>query len=122
MFRGLVLHTAMLLSYYISSGALGSPDPLLSPSMITLALHNTIILIITLKSIKFQPLNQLNNTVTLSLEALFVPCVLLASLAPSQLDFQKVLVPIVLLAHTLPTQECQDALLVPQVPVLEQLD
>ena len=37
----------MLLPYCISSGALGSPDLLLSYSMIVLTLHNTIILIIT---------------------------------------------------------------------------
>ena len=43
-------YTILLLSYSISSGELGSPDLLLSYSMITLALHNTIILIITHKS------------------------------------------------------------------------
>ena len=37
----------LLLSYSISSGVLGSPDLLLSYSMIALALHNNIILIIT---------------------------------------------------------------------------
>ena len=37
----------LLLSYSPSSGALGSPDLLLSHLTITLALHNTIILIIT---------------------------------------------------------------------------
>ena len=42
--------SVLLLSYYISSGALGSPDLLLSHSMIKLALHNTIILIIILSS------------------------------------------------------------------------
>ena len=42
--------SVMLLSYFISSGALGSPDLLLSYSMITLALHNTTILIITPES------------------------------------------------------------------------
>ena len=44
MFRGLYLYT--LLSYSVSSGALESSDLLLSYSMKTLALHNTIILII----------------------------------------------------------------------------
>ena len=39
--------SVMLLSYSISSGALGSPDFSLSCFMIALALHNTIILIIT---------------------------------------------------------------------------
>ena len=38
----------ILLSCSISSGALGSPDPLLAYSMIALALHNTIILILPL--------------------------------------------------------------------------
>ena len=42
-----VCYSILLLSYSISSGALESPDLLLSYSMITLALHNTIILIIT---------------------------------------------------------------------------
>ena len=40
---------AQLLSYSISSGALESPDLLQSYSTITIVLHNTIILIITLK-------------------------------------------------------------------------
>ena len=40
-----------LLLYSISSGALESPDILLSHSVILLALHNTIILIITLTSV-----------------------------------------------------------------------
>ena len=44
----------MLLSYYILSGALESFDLLQSYSMITVALHNTIILIITPKSFNFQ--------------------------------------------------------------------
>ena len=43
--------SVMLLSYSISSGALGSLDLLLSYSMIALALHNTTILIIPI----FQP-------------------------------------------------------------------
>ena len=48
----------LLLSYYISSGALESPDLLLSYSMITFASHNIIIIIITLTSFPiFQPLN-----------------------------------------------------------------
>ena len=45
----------MLLSYSISRDALKSPDLLLSYSVITLASHNTIILIITPKSSVFQP-------------------------------------------------------------------
>ena len=40
-------YSILLLSYSISSGAQGSPDLLLSYSVITLALHNTIILIMT---------------------------------------------------------------------------
>ena len=55
--------SVLLLSYSISIGTLGSSDLLLSYSMITLALHNTIILIITLNLSVFQPypksLNQL---------------------------------------------------------------
>ena len=48
-------YSILLLSYSISSDALGSPEfLLLSYSMITLALHITIILIITY--ILFQPL------------------------------------------------------------------
>ena len=54
----------MLLPYSISSGALGSPNLFLSFSIITLALSNTITLIITLISIKFQPLNQYKSTDT----------------------------------------------------------
>ena len=54
MFRGLVLYTVVV--YDISSSALESPDLLLSYPTITLALHNTIILIITNKSIIFQPI------------------------------------------------------------------
>ena len=42
----------LLLLYSISSGALGSPDLLLSYSIITVASHNTIILIITPLSFK----------------------------------------------------------------------
>ena len=48
----------LLLSYSIPSGALGlgsHADLLLSCSVITLALHNTIILIITHKSLSFNP-------------------------------------------------------------------
>ena len=46
----------LLFSYSISSGALGIPDLLLSYSMITLALHNTLILMKT--HLSDQPLNQ----------------------------------------------------------------
>ena len=46
MFRGLLLCTVAVL-YSMSSGALESPDLLPSCSMITLALYNTIIMIIT---------------------------------------------------------------------------
>ena len=38
-------YSILLLSYSISSGAIGSPSLLLSYSVIALALHNTIILI-----------------------------------------------------------------------------
>ena len=55
MFRAMDI-ALLLLSYSISSGALRSPDLLLSYSMITVALHNTVILIITHLSV-FQPLN-----------------------------------------------------------------
>ena len=48
----------LLLSYSISSDALGSPDLLPSCSTITLASHNTIILTLTHQSIS-KPLNQL---------------------------------------------------------------
>ena len=47
MFKGLFLCSIVVILYSISSGALGSPGLLLSYSMITLASHNTIILIIT---------------------------------------------------------------------------
>ena len=50
----------MLLSYSISSDALGSPGLLLPYSIIAIALHITIILIIT--HLQFQPLNHLINT------------------------------------------------------------
>ena len=50
----------LLLSYSITSGALGSPDLFLPYSVITLALHNTTILIIThLLLNSDQPINQL---------------------------------------------------------------
>ena len=48
-------YSIMLLSYSVSSGALESTDLLVSYSMIALASHNTIILIITITSI-FQSL------------------------------------------------------------------
>ena len=41
----------LVFSYSISSGAVVSPDLLLPHSMVTVALHNTIILIITHQSI-----------------------------------------------------------------------
>ena len=50
--------SVLLLSYSISIGTLGSSDLLLSYSMITLALHNTIILIITPKSLFSKPLGR----------------------------------------------------------------
>ena len=42
------INSVLLFSYSISSGALGCPDLLLSYSVIALALHITIILIITI--------------------------------------------------------------------------
>ena len=51
MFRAMAVDfSVLLLSCSITTGALGSPDLLLSYYMITLALYNTIILIVTLKS------------------------------------------------------------------------
>ena len=55
MFRVMAIALVFAMSYSISSGALGSPDLLPSYSIITVALRITIILIITLTSIKFQP-------------------------------------------------------------------
>ena len=49
----------MLLSYSTSTGALESPNSLLSCSVITISLHNTIILMIT--HLQFQPLNLLTQ-------------------------------------------------------------
>ena len=51
--------------YFITTGALGSPDLPLSSSIRSIALHNTIILITTLKSIKFQPYPKSTDTGTL---------------------------------------------------------
>ena len=49
MFRAMAVDcSVMLLSYFISSGALESPNVLLSYSVTTLTLHNTNILIITI--------------------------------------------------------------------------
>ena len=47
-FRFRRLYSVLLLSYSITTGVLGSPDLLLQYPTTTLALHNTIILIITL--------------------------------------------------------------------------
>ena len=46
MFRGLVLYNVVFI--FVSSGVLGSPSFLLPYFMITLTLHNAIILIITI--------------------------------------------------------------------------
>ena len=48
MFRDMTVDCSiLLLSYSVTTGALGSPDLLLSYPTTTVALHNTIILIIT---------------------------------------------------------------------------
>ena len=56
MFRDMTITPILLLSYFISSGARGSPNLLPSCSVIALALHSTTILIIT--HLSDQPLNQ----------------------------------------------------------------
>ena len=63
-------YTMLHLSYSISSSALESPDLLLY-SMTELALHNTIILIVTPKSCNFfQPLNHLMQAVSENMSSL----------------------------------------------------
>ena len=60
MFRATAVDSSvMLLPYFTASGALGSPDLLLPYPTTKLALHNTIIKIMTLESLSFDhALNQ----------------------------------------------------------------
>ena len=82
-------YSVMFLPYSTSSGALGSPDFLLSYSVIKVSLHNTIILIITiLTSLIFQPypksLNQLIQVQIFALLLLLVAASILTS--PEDVD------------------------------------